>query len=193
VSAAKENKLRILRSLAAFFGSSALGRDTAAEHRRVRSGGVHRADERGGHQPEGARARGASPPAEIRDLMSYADAYSPVADELEALAQFVRHSVTAARNTAGSEALMTTSLAHDWRKSPSTPTSSVRGRHAPRTRTRQETDARGSRAKSNGTSGKGNGEGGQGDGEGDGQVSKDRAGESGPDDAAALVMPRRLQ
>ena len=133
------------------------------------------------------------PPAEIRDLMSYADAYSPVADELEALAQFVRHSVTAARNTAGSEALMTTSLAHDWRKSPSTPTSSVRGRHAPRTRTRQETDARGSRAKSNGTSGKGNGEGGQGDGEGDGQVSKDRAGESGPDDAAALVMPRRLQ
>ncbi|PYQ26858.1 MAG: hypothetical protein DMF56_23040 [Acidobacteria bacterium] len=51
------------------------------------------------------------PPAEIRDLMSYADAYSPVADELEALAQFVRHSVTAARNTAGSEALTTYSLA----------------------------------------------------------------------------------
>ena len=34
-------------------------------------------------------------PAETRDLMNYADAYSPVADELEALAQFVRHSVTA--------------------------------------------------------------------------------------------------
>lgn len=50
-------------------------------------------------------------PAEIRDLVSYADAYGPVADELEALAQFVRHSVTTARNTAGSEALATYSLA----------------------------------------------------------------------------------
>ena len=42
-------------------------------------------------------------PAEVRDLMSYADAYSPVADQIEALAQFVRHSVTATRNRAGTE------------------------------------------------------------------------------------------
>jgi hypothetical protein len=58
------------------------------------------------------------PPAEIRDLVSYADAYSPVADELEALAQFVRHSVTVARNTAGSEALTTYSLAQRLAKMP---------------------------------------------------------------------------
>jgi len=57
-------------------------------------------------------------PAEIRDLVSYADAYSPVADELEALAQFVRHSVTTARNTAGSEALTTYSLAQRLAKKP---------------------------------------------------------------------------
>ena len=49
-------------------------------------------------------------PADVRDRMSYADAYNPVADELEALAQFVRFSVTAARNKAGSEALITYSL-----------------------------------------------------------------------------------
>lgn len=50
-------------------------------------------------------------PAEIRDYVGYADAYSPLADELEALAQFVRHSVAAARNTAGFEALTTYALA----------------------------------------------------------------------------------
>ncbi|HUP59087.1 MAG TPA: hypothetical protein VNA69_01570 [Thermoanaerobaculia bacterium] len=50
-------------------------------------------------------------PAEIRDLLRYAEAYSPLADELEALAQFVRFSVNAARNTAGSEALTIYSLA----------------------------------------------------------------------------------
>ena len=58
------------------------------------------------------------PPAEIRDLMSYADAYSPVADELEALAQIVRHSVTAARNTAGSEALTTYAIAQRLARKP---------------------------------------------------------------------------
>jgi hypothetical protein len=35
-------------------------------------------------------------PAEVRDLMSYSDAYDPLADELEAFAQFIRHSTTAA-------------------------------------------------------------------------------------------------
>ena len=44
-------------------------------------------------------------PAEVRDLVSYADAYDPLADELEAFAQFLRHSTTAARNNAGIEAL----------------------------------------------------------------------------------------
>lgn len=56
------------------------------------------------------RVEGATP-AEVRDLVGYADAYSPLADELEALAHFVRYSVTAARHVAGTEALTTYSLA----------------------------------------------------------------------------------
>src|SRR5947209_8844314 len=48
---------------------------------------------------------GGMAPDEMRDLMSYAEAYDPVADELEALAAFLRHSVTAARHKAGSGAL----------------------------------------------------------------------------------------
>ncbi|HYC89864.1 MAG TPA: hypothetical protein VEO54_11685 [Thermoanaerobaculia bacterium] len=63
-------------------------------------------------------AREGITPAETRDLMGYAEAYSPVADELEALAQFVRHSVTAARNKAGSEALTTYSLTQRLAKRP---------------------------------------------------------------------------
>jgi hypothetical protein len=43
--------------------------------------------------PELLRKDGADPKM-LRDLMTFASAYSPVADELEALAQFVRHSVT---------------------------------------------------------------------------------------------------
>jgi hypothetical protein len=46
-------------------------------------------------------------PDQIRDLKDYAEAYAPVADELEALAAFVRHSVTVARHKVGSEALAT--------------------------------------------------------------------------------------
>ena len=64
------------------------------------------------------RREGATP--DVRDRMSYADAYNPVADELEALAQFVRFSVTAARNKAGREALTTYSLAQRLAKSPET-------------------------------------------------------------------------
>lgn len=50
-------------------------------------------------------------PAQSRDLMAYADAYAPVADELEAMAQFVRFSGAAAKAKAGIEALTTYSLA----------------------------------------------------------------------------------
>ncbi len=46
-------------------------------------------------------------PGEMHDLMAYADAYGPLADEYEAMGQFLRHSVNAARNRAGSEALAT--------------------------------------------------------------------------------------
>ena len=61
---------------------------------------------------------GANDPEQTRDLMSYAEAYAPVADELEALAKFVRHSVTVARNKAGSDALTTYALAQRLVKRP---------------------------------------------------------------------------
>jgi len=54
---------------------------------------------------------GAASPAEVRDLLRYADTFSPVIDEVEAFAQFLRHSVASARNRAGSEALTTYALA----------------------------------------------------------------------------------
>ena len=56
---------------------------------------------------EKALERAEVTPAEMRDLMAYADAYGPVADEYEAMGQFLRHSINAARNRAGSEALAT--------------------------------------------------------------------------------------
>ena len=65
-------------------------------------------------RPDGAT------PAQVRDLMSYADAYAPLVDELEALAQFLDHSVTAARNQAATEALTTYALAQRLAKLPAT-------------------------------------------------------------------------
>jgi len=63
---------------------------------------------------------GAMEPAESRDLVRYAAAYNPVADELEAMAHFVRHSVTAALNKVGSDALATYALAQRLSKRPET-------------------------------------------------------------------------
>ena len=57
---------------------------------------------------------------EIRDRVSYAEAYGPVADELEAMALFVRHSVRTAQNEAGSSALTTYALAKRLAKRPET-------------------------------------------------------------------------
>jgi hypothetical protein len=59
-------------------------------------------------------------PAQIRNLMSFAEAYAPLADELEALAHFIRHSVTVARNNAGNDALTTYALAQRLAKRPET-------------------------------------------------------------------------
>ncbi len=56
--------------------------------------------------------------AQNSDLKSYAEAYGPVGDELEALTTFVRHSVTKALNTVGSEALITYALARRLSKRP---------------------------------------------------------------------------
>jgi hypothetical protein len=69
------------------------------------------------NQPVLVRTEGATA-GQVRDLVSYADSYSPLADELEALAHFVRYSVTAARNAAGVEALTTYSLAQRLSKLP---------------------------------------------------------------------------
>jgi hypothetical protein len=55
--------------------------------------------------------KGGADPGQLRDLMSYAEAYEPLADELEALAHFVRHSVITARHKAGSDALTTYAIA----------------------------------------------------------------------------------
>lgn len=63
---------------------------------------------------------GALDPAVSRDLMTFADAYAPLADELEALALHVRHSVASARNKAGSDALTTYALAQRLAKRPET-------------------------------------------------------------------------
>ena len=63
---------------------------------------------------------GALDPDQTRDLMTYAGAYDPVADELEALAQFIRHSTLTARNKAGNEALMTYAVAQRLAKRPET-------------------------------------------------------------------------
>jgi hypothetical protein len=59
-------------------------------------------------------------PAQIRDFVSFAEAYAPVADELEALAHFIRHSVALARNKAGNDALTTYALAQRLAKRPET-------------------------------------------------------------------------
>jgi hypothetical protein len=62
----------------------------------------------------------AASPAEMRDLMSYAAALEPFADELEAFAHFVRHSVTAARNRACRQALTTYAIAQRLAREPET-------------------------------------------------------------------------
>ncbi len=63
---------------------------------------------------------GAADPLQTRDLMSYADAYAPFADELEAFAKFVRHSVAVAKNKGIRDALVTYALAKRLAKLPET-------------------------------------------------------------------------
>ena len=58
--------------------------------------------------------------AQDADLKLYAEAYGPVADELEALASFINHSVTKAKNKVGSGALTTYALAKRLAKLPET-------------------------------------------------------------------------
>src|SRR5947199_9811270 len=63
---------------------------------------------------------GNSGPDETEDLNRYAEAYGPLADELEAMALFVRHSVRVAKSQAGSNALITYAMAQRLAKRPET-------------------------------------------------------------------------
>jgi hypothetical protein len=63
---------------------------------------------------------GNSGASQLYDLASFAEAFGPLADELEAMALFVRQTVRAARNKAGSESLTAYSLAKRLAKRPET-------------------------------------------------------------------------
>src|SRR4029079_14286045 len=63
---------------------------------------------------------GRTEPEVLRDLGDFADAYAPFADELEALASFVRHIVTTARSAVGNDALDTYALTQRLAKRPGT-------------------------------------------------------------------------
>ena len=66
-------------------------------------------------------ARAGSPePDAIRDLVTYAEAYTAVADELQAMAGFVRHSVKAAKHKAGRYALSTYAVTRRLANDPET-------------------------------------------------------------------------
>jgi hypothetical protein len=63
---------------------------------------------------------GAMEPDRSRDAMRFASAYHPLAEELEAMAHFVRHTITAVMNEVGSDALATYALAKRLAKRPAT-------------------------------------------------------------------------
>jgi hypothetical protein len=75
---------------------------------------------------------GNSGPDDTEDLNRYAEAYGPLADELEAMALFVRHSVRVAKNHAGSNALMTYAMARRGQTPRDSRSRAARRRHASR-------------------------------------------------------------
>jgi hypothetical protein len=56
----------------------------------------------------------------MRDRLAFADAYGPVADEYDAIAQLLRLSIVAARNQAGSDALLVYKTTKHLAKRPET-------------------------------------------------------------------------
>jgi len=58
--------------------------------------------------------------ARMRERMDFADAYGPVAEEFEAIGQLLRHSIAAARNEAGSAALIVYEVTKRLSKLPDT-------------------------------------------------------------------------
>ena len=71
------------------------------------------------NSPELARVQSPEPDA-IRDLVSYGEAYTVVAEEFEATALLLRHSIAAAKNKAGRYALDTYAAAQRLAKQPET-------------------------------------------------------------------------
>ena len=53
---------------------------------------------------------GAADPDQLRNLMAFGEAYTALADEIEAFGRFLRHTIAAAKNEAGAEALTTYAL-----------------------------------------------------------------------------------
>ena len=63
---------------------------------------------------------GAADPDQLRDLMAFGEAYTALADEIEAFGKFLRHTIAAAKNEAGAEALTTYALTQRLAKRKST-------------------------------------------------------------------------
>ena len=63
---------------------------------------------------------GSAEPTEVRELVNYAEAWTTVAHELEALTIFLRHSVKAARSKAGVYALTTYAITRRLANDPQT-------------------------------------------------------------------------
>jgi hypothetical protein len=61
---------------------------------------------------------GATDADTVRELMNYAGAFDPLADEFEAMAYFLRHSIAAARARAGQATLMAYEVAKRLAKTP---------------------------------------------------------------------------
>ena len=53
---------------------------------------------------------GAADPDQLRDLIGFAEAFTAAADEVEQFGRFLRHTIAAAKNEAGAEALTTYAL-----------------------------------------------------------------------------------
>ena len=63
---------------------------------------------------------GGADPEQLRDLISFAEAYAALVQTVEQFAGFLRHTITAARNEAGVEALAAYALAQRLSRHPKT-------------------------------------------------------------------------
>ena len=63
---------------------------------------------------------GAMDPLQMRDLLSFAEAYEPAVAQAEALTRFLKHTVKTAKSKAGAQALLTYSVTQRLAKQPAT-------------------------------------------------------------------------